>query len=166
MEQVDKVFWLNRAYDMARYSHDSSTQVGAVIMHPDKDTLECFGSNQFPVGVSRYDYRLQDRSKKLLYMEHAERNAIYDASYRGVSTKGAWMFAPFFSCADCARGIIQSGIARVIGDQFLKDQTPARWKESIDTALQMFIEAGVDFEYVDSPKIIRTGVLFDGKPLA
>jgi len=45
---------------------------------------------------------------------HAEQNAIYNASRKGVSLLGAWLFVNAEPCAICAKAIVQVGISRVI----------------------------------------------------
>lgn len=45
---------------------------------------------------------------------HAEMAALCDASYRGVSVKGATMYVNTFPCHICARHIIASGVDRVV----------------------------------------------------
>ncbi len=61
---------------------------------------------------------------------HAEQNAIINAAYYGVSTKGATLYCTHQPCTICARMIINAGIRRVVhlGDfpderavQFLKE---------------------------------------------
>ena len=46
-------------------------------------------------------------------MEHAERNAIFDAARAGIATQGATLAASFFPCLDCARAIVQAGISQL-----------------------------------------------------
>jgi dCMP deaminase len=47
-------------------------------------------------------------------MEHAERNAIYNANRTGVPLLGSRLYVNWVPCTDCARAIIQSGIREVI----------------------------------------------------
>lgn len=46
--------------------------------------------------------------------EHAERNAIAFAARYGVALEGTEMYVTHMPCADCARSIINAGIARVV----------------------------------------------------
>ena len=50
------------------------------------------------------------------------------------------------SCADCARGIINAGISKIV---FSKSNKPWNtiWKESAERSIQMFKEAGIDVKY-------------------
>lgn len=142
-----KIQWLTFAYNLATRSPDLSTQLGAVIVN-DSGLVVGLGCNEFPKGVKVTTERLVSRPEKYHYIEHAERNAIYNSIVAGESTLGATMFCPWFACADCARGIIQSGIKKVIGHQKMFDNTPERWRESIDNAFVMFDEAGVETELI------------------
>lgn len=71
------------------------------------------------------------------------------------------MYASWAACADCARAIIQAGIAKVVTHKATVDMSPDHWKESIDQAFEMFKEAGVQLEMVDAvlngPKIRFNG---------
>src|SRR3569623_1280697 len=45
------------------------------------------------------------------WMEHGERHAIFEAARRGLATAGGHLTTTFFPCIDCARAIVDSGIA-------------------------------------------------------
>ena len=45
---------------------------------------------------------------------HSEENAIVQAAYNGISTKGAVMYSTFTPCTSCAKMIINAGITEVI----------------------------------------------------
>jgi dCMP deaminase len=81
--------------------------------------------------------------EKYLFIEHAERAAIYRAASLGVSTAGASLYCPWFACCDCARAIIMAGISEVVGLVSLRNATPERWQENIKLAEKMLAEAGV-----------------------
>jgi dCMP deaminase len=59
----------------------------------------------------------RDGGVKYEWVEHGERNAIYNAARNGVSVRGATMYLNYAveCCCDCTRAIIQSGIKRVVG---------------------------------------------------
>jgi deoxycytidylate deaminase len=52
------------------------------------------------------------------------------------------------SCADCARGIINAGISKIVLRKG-KGATNQKWQESAERSNQMFIEAGIQVEYYD-----------------
>lgn len=45
---------------------------------------------------------------------HAEQNAIIQSAYHGTSTKGATLYSTYAPCTQCARMIVNAGIARVV----------------------------------------------------
>ncbi len=45
---------------------------------------------------------------------HSEANAIVQAAYQGISTKGAIMYTTLFPCDQCQRLIINAGIVEVV----------------------------------------------------
>lgn len=58
-----------------------------------------------------------ERPAKYEYVEHAERNAVYNAARSGVRTEGAiaylnWQPTP---CVECTKAFIQAGIDEVVG---------------------------------------------------
>ena len=129
-------------------SKDKYTQIGAVIVGKDGEIVST-GYNSFPRGLDDgLDYR-QERPEKYYWFEHAERNAIYNAARIGVSTKGTTIYLSCgLPCADCARGIINSGIKRIFCERV--DVTKGElWKESQERSWDMFIETGVKVCFYD-----------------
>jgi len=172
-KDYDAKEWLRIAYRNARdFSDDPSTQCGAVLISEDGNQI-VYGANHFPKGVKITEERMQ-RPTKYAFMEHAERDCILNAALRGVSTLGATLYSPWFSCCDCARAIIGAGIKEVIGHQSIFDMTPDRWIESIEIGNKMLDEAGVyrtsivgklfkDDEVFGEDPNLKFEVLFDGK---
>jgi dCMP deaminase len=150
--------YLLMAYQEATKSPDPSTQNGAVIVTT--DGVSIYDHNRFPDKVKLTRERLE-RPLKYEFIEHAERNVIYRCAKLGHSTHGATMYVPWFACSDCARAIIQAGIAHVVGHQRMANDTPDRWKESIANAMTMLEEAGVGMtmieDVLDGPKILFNG---------
>jgi dCMP deaminase len=133
------------AKSVAGWSKDPSSQIGAVAVN-EKGQILTTGYNGFPRGINDDD-RLNDRPTKYKYIVHAEQNAIYNATYNGVSLYGATMYvAGLPCCSDCAKGIIQVGIKRVVMDG---DPQNDRWKESVDLTLSMFDEAGIEWDFIE-----------------
>lgn len=142
--------FLSLALQIASWSKDKSTKVGAVIVGADKEIIST-GYNGMCRGINDDVPERHERPTKYMWFEHGERNAIYNAARLGVSTKGATIYvtstpAKFPCCADCARAIIQSGIVRVVQEPIL--DVPNRWSESTDASLQMFTEAGIILDTV------------------
>lgn len=159
---------LARVY--ARRSKDPSTQVGAIIVGPNKEQRSG-GYNGLPRGVDDSQPERWTRPDKLAWCEHAERNAIFNAARIGVSCDGCTLYVSSLPpCADCARAIIQSGIVEVVHDstycadfmvevdqqqycaaedhcltcgELAAKHIPKRWLESMQLAHEMMKEAGV-----------------------
>jgi dCMP deaminase len=151
--------YLRQAYlYAATWSDDPDTQNGAVLVST-RGYVVC-GANRFPFGVNELPERLS-RPSKYLYLEHAERDAVYAAAMSGIVAQGSTLYCPWFACPDCARAIIQSGIARVVGHDRPISMTPERWVEPIEVAKQMLAEAGVKMDVIGG----ETGVAirFDGQ---
>lgn len=124
-------------------SKDPSTQVGAVVVRPDR-TIAAMGWNGFPRGVDDDVAFYDDREAKLLRIVHAELNAILSA--REMLTGYSLYVSPFFPCANCAASIIQSGIKEVITDMSMA-KLPDRWRKQFAAAETMFAEADVLMRY-------------------
>jgi dCMP deaminase len=132
--------FIKLAEEVSTWSKDPSSQVGAVIVRPDR-TIASVGFNGFPRGVEDCHDRIANRDTKLLYTIHAEMNAILSAKE---PLKGYSLFVwPFQPCAHCAASIIQSGIKEVYCPFNAHLDSYERWAESFKAALQMFDEAGV-----------------------
>ncbi|MCK1671045.1 dCMP deaminase family protein [Bradyrhizobium sp. 150] len=121
-------------------SKDPSTQVGAVIVRPDR-TMASFGFNGFPRGVVDSPDRLNDRPTKYSFTVHAEANAILTARE---PLHGYTMYSTLFPCSDCAKLIIQSGIRFVCSPVYEVE----RWRSSFMLSEQMFREAGVAWQLI------------------
>lgn len=143
---------MDQAKFVASWSKDRSTKVGAVIAWPDKFFI--VGYNGFVRGAddeleSRHE---QKSGEKYYWSAHAERNAIDNCARAGISPKGATLYTTCMTCMDCARGIVQVGIIRVVapmpnwGDVNAMHQ---RWKNHLIRAEQLFWESGVRLDYVE-----------------
>lgn len=142
--------WANLLYDaylVAKESPDPSTQCAALLYNPHGDLISA-EINQFPRDVAYLDERWE-RPLKYKIIEHAERNSIYAAANKGLSTDNATMIAPWAACADCARGIIQSGTTRLVRHLQASQRSPEFWIEEIQVADQMLKEASVEVIDVD-----------------
>lgn len=112
--------WMRRFIGLcdhiADWSEDRDFQVGCVIVDPVGHEVRTTGYNGLPRGVSAQEDTRFDRAsgEKFFWIEHAERNAIYNAARTGVSLVGCTAYVNRFPCADCGRALIQSGIAQVV----------------------------------------------------
>jgi len=138
--------WLELAGHIGSWSKDRNTKVGCVIIGEGGQILTQ-GYNGLPRKVDdgielRFSRSVRNgRREKLRWTEHAERNAIYNAARTGTSLLGAVIYCPLYPCSDCARGIIQSGIAEAVTTQ--PDWNDQFWAPEWEVSEIMFREAGV-----------------------
>lgn len=148
--------FLKQALDWAHMSKDPNTQVGAVVIGPDKE-LRASGFNGFPRGIADTQARLLDRPLKNRLMVHAERNCICNAARVGVSLKGCtlylvatdvsgliWGGAP---CTACTLEVIQAGIAEVVSFPF--KNVPSKWADDVEFGRALLDEAGIVYREVE-----------------
>lgn len=130
-------------------SKDPSTQVGACIVNSEKRILSvgyngmprCCSDDEFPWGKEE-----NPLNSKYLYVCHAELNAILNCASGNV--RGCTVFTTLFPCNECAKAIIQSGIAEVV---YMSDKYSD--SDSVLASKRMFTTAGVKFrEYNISGK--------------
>jgi len=140
--------WTHRFLDLAKevssWSKDPSSQIGAVVVGDKREVLSQ-GFNGFPRGMDDSPERYNDRTQKYTFVVHAEMNAIYNASYTGTSLDGATLYVHGLPvCSDCAKGIVQVGIKKVV---VRKTKTDKRWEESSRHTELIFKEAGVELVF-------------------
>jgi len=145
--------WDKRFVDLAKHisswSKDPSTQIGAVIVDPKTQKVLSMGYNGFPAGIHDTYERLNDRPLKHSLVVHGEMNAIYNAAACGVLLSGATIYVQGLPvCNECAKGIIQVGIRRVV-IRHAFDVLPEPWKTSAEQSEALLNEAGVDIEYYE-----------------
>ena len=157
--------WDRRFVDLASHvslwSKDPSTQVGAVIVRPDR-TIASLGFNGFPRGVDDSPHLYSDRNTKYDRVIHAEMNALLFLKEPG---QGMTMYCwPGTPCIRCAAHVIQAGIRRVVS---VPCDNP-RWVESIKLGKNLFKEAGIEVTEMaplsqEEPSRLRSPVLFSGR---
>jgi dCMP deaminase len=138
------------AHTVKLKSKDKYTQIGAVIVGKNNEIVST-GYNSFPRGINDDVESRQERPEKYYFFEHAERNAIYNAARVGVSAVDCSMYLTCgIPCADCARGIINAGIRRIICEPTEGElEFKTRWYEHTVRSLIMFGEAGVRVDYYE-----------------
>ena len=77
-------------------------------------------------------------------------NCIYNAAYQGSSLIGSTMYVYGLPvCNECAKGIIQAGILRVVSPKISDPSVvPIKWKQSLYTTLELFEETGIEYDFV------------------
>lgn len=106
------------AFLSAQRSKDPNKQVGACIV--DRNNIICgIGYNGFPRGCPDTHLPWSKKSAdgnplatKYPYVCHAEMNAILNKN--GASVAGARVYVTMFPCNECAKLMIQAGIAEIV----------------------------------------------------
>jgi len=131
---------------IATWSKDQSRQCGAVIVDS-RNAVLSLGWNGFPRGINDHLEERQERPAKYLWMEHAERNAIYNAASNGIQLKGSTIYVTWMPCADCTRAIIQSGISTIIVKGEIDYGNPI-WGSQFAASAQMISECGLHIKHI------------------
>ncbi len=130
--------------DLARSAAGGSPnkirQVGAAILLTDGGP-PITACNTFPDGVQDLDWR-HEGDGRFVWMEHAERNAIFQAARAGRALAGATLASSFFPCIDCARAIVQSGVRRLATPAPALDDPV--WGASFPRSQTILEEGGVE----------------------
>lgn len=146
--------WMMLAGHIASWSKDRSRKTAAVIVDADNRILS-IGWNGFPREVDDNVEARHERPAKYKWTEHAERNAIYNAAALGIMLRGTTMYLPWYPCADCARAIIQSGIAELVCIE--PDWEDPVWAEDFAVVREMFDEAFLCVRFVDGEPPVKDG---------
>ena len=132
--------FLELAKQIASWSKDPSTQVGCVVVGPDRE-IRSTGFNGLPRGIEDSEDRLNNREIKYPMICHAEENAIMHAARIGISLKDCTAYVTWPPCTRCARSLIQAGVSEIIYPKGI--DIPDRWIQDFDLSLNMFKEAAV-----------------------
>ena len=138
------------------FSKDTSTKVGALFLSPNTLQILSLGYNGMPRGIDENISERWERPNKYLWVEHAERNAIYNSSLNGVSLLDSICVVSMFPCVDCARAIIQSGCKMCITldiNEYEKE-TYERWKDIWKISIEMFNETGIKLLLIKNTDLV------------
>lgn len=147
MKRSDYISWdeyfMSIAELSAMRSKDPSTQVGACIVRNNK--ILSVGYNGMPHCCHDDDYpwdKGDGLDSKYLYVCHAELNAILNCQN---SVVGSTVYTTLFPCNECAKAIIQSGVAEVVYNCDKYADT-----DSVMASKRMFDSAGVKYRAYNS----------------
>lgn len=133
-------------------SLDPSTQVGCAIVTQNNIPIS-YGYNGPPRGIELTTEQWNNRAEKYMWVEHGERNAIFNALNTTTNVKGSKMYSTAPSCPECARAIVQSGIKDlfVLNSTFNIWMTSTDWQERLKVSMKIFEKGGVNFQTLDTP---------------
>ncbi len=145
MKRQDYITWdqyfMGIALLSADRSKDPNTRVGTCIVSGENKILSV-GYNGMPIGCDDdqmpWERDGEELDTKYPYVCHSELNAILN--YGGGSLRGAKLYVTLFPCNECAKAIIQSGIAEVI---YIEDKY--KDTDGVRASKRMFDMAGVRY---------------------
>lgn len=133
------------AQEVATWSKDPSTQVGAVIV--DGNRVVSMGFNGFPKGTLDHPELYTNRERKYRRVIHAEKNAV---TFANRSVEGCTIYVTHAPCSQCVAQIIQSGITCIVCPNPWADHDYMdRWRDDVLETEAMCKEASIKLEYVD-----------------
>ncbi|MBI3051006.1 dCMP deaminase family protein [Candidatus Woesearchaeota archaeon] len=137
-------YFIEVAKLIAKKSSCAKRQIGAVIV---KDgMIVSTGYNGTPRGVKNCNQGGCERCSSDVQSGqnlheclcvHAEENAIVQAAYQGISTKGSTLYTSLCPCLYCAKTIVNAGIRKVFYNQGYAMDTQT---------IRLLTEAKVDIE--------------------
>jgi deoxycytidylate deaminase len=140
--------------DLAQKSDDPRTKIaGAIQLLGDHWYFAYNNSIIFGVDLST--------EEKYTYIEHVERQLIYNCAKVGASTQGATMYLLFEPCVECARAIALSGVSKIVVCDAVRQHVPERWKESLQKAKEILKQRGVKIEY--DPVLVGKTIWFNNE---
>lgn len=133
---------------VAARSKDPNTQLGCVIAGPAHE-IRSTGYNSLPRGIRDDVPERLERPTKYMWMEHAERNAIYNAARCGTPLEGCTLYVEIMPCMDCGRALVQAGIREVvISSERMKEYSSEYYNEHFRMVEVLFEEAGINVRRV------------------
>ena len=135
-------YFMTMVYLVSSKSKDERTHIGAVVIGPKRE-IRTTGYNSFVRGLNDDVLERHQKPEKDYWIEHAERNAIYNATLIGASLNDCIMYTNGIPCMPCARGIVQSGIREVVVDGNWDSGNSKKQEENDKRTMEMFEEIGV-----------------------
>ena len=133
-------------------SDDPDTRVGAVFVDKNLQILS-IGCNHSPYSLKLNIKSNMNKNKfikpmKYDWVEHAERNAIFNALNNGVSLHGSICITTLVPCTECTRAIISSGISHVY--TFMPNTKDSRWAQQFNSTSKLLLDrANIPYEFIN-----------------
>jgi len=149
-EKAIKYFKL-ASYTAHTFSKDPNTKVGCILLKPGSLQILSIGYNGFPRGVDETDASRWERPIKYSFVEHSERNCLYNACRSGTCTDNSIAVTTLFPCCDCCRALIQAGVKTIISQT--PDYSNPRWGSDYQISEIMLREAAVQVITLDADEV-------------
>lgn len=133
--KFDKAY-LRMALEWGKLSYCKRKQVGAIIV---KDRMII--SDGFNGTPSGFENNCEDEENLTKwYVLHAEANAILKVAASTQSSRGATLYITFSPCRECSKLIHQSGITRLVFQNFYKDDSGLGFLEKAGVEILQIID--------------------------
>ena len=142
--------YLSIAGEVASWSKDPSTQVGAVITTSDGTKIISTGYNGFPRGFNDDPAGYENREFKYPRVVHAEVNAIINAA---CDLQGTTLYCTHPCCSACASVVVNARIKRVVFYTPCQDFYD-RYKNVLETTYDIFEQCNIKFDIL--PTVRKT----------
>ena len=136
--------FMMQALKMVQASQDPVVQVGCIVVSGDGSVI---GRAVNGIPKQLHTAAPQPDLPFYAWVEHAERRVIYDVLCRGHSLAGSTLYLTWFPCVDCARALVQVGIATLVTSP--PDFRDAVWGENLRWANTLLRVAGVTMRQVE-----------------
>lgn len=110
--------YMAMAKQMAKNSPDAETKVGAIMLS-EEGRLIASSYNGFLRGApdEKLPNSREGEPNKYQFIQHAERNMLYNCAYEGIRTKNTTIICTLSPCTECLRACFQSGVKFIIFDE-------------------------------------------------
>jgi dCMP deaminase len=121
------------------------------LLKPGSLQILSIGYNGFPRGVDETDASRWERPIKYSFVEHSERNCLYNACRSGTCTDNSIAVTTLFPCCDCCRALIQAGVKTIISQT--PDYSNPQWGRDYQISEIMLREAAVQVITLDAAEV-------------
>jgi dCMP deaminase len=137
--------WMKSAAAAATSSPDKHRKTGVALISSSGKLISAV-CNTFPDGLEATEERLQ-RPCKYIWLEHAERLAIFEAAEKGISTRGSTMYLNWYPCVACTRAIIHCGCSAIVAIE--PDWNDPIYGDDFAFSRQMLAEKGISVRFAE-----------------
>ena len=146
---------MKMAEEISNLSPDEETQVGALLISSE-GRIVASSFNGFLRGAPD-DELPTTRPEKYQYMQHAERNLLYNCGYEGIKTKDTTIVCTLSPCLECLRASFASGVKTIIfKDLYYKFDNIDFYKKLPDVHVKVDAIAGYAVLNMKSMKDFRS----------
>lgn len=136
--------FLRVAREVASWSRDPSTKVGAVLVRDKR--IVATGYNGFPQALTDFDSLLQNREQKYRRIIHAEQNCLLYAGLDRAQGGTIYVYGMRGPCNNCTKHLIQAGIRKVV---CCGPEPRPEWACELEISKEILAEGMVEYLEVD-----------------